>query len=474
MWGALCIMGFFLMVGSYERWLRLDPEAPWAAGYLCIGSGEPAEPMNAGTVLSTRMRYLPLDSISDSVIKGAEVSLPGRGPVLRARLRRKLIELPVGEMGFLVGWLREGRMPEPGRDEMLGGSDWKLDEEVNVAGRTLRTVGVVVPSVSLFADSALVPADRTTEPVFAGDGLDFSPVRIIRLSGPELRDRKIHEQIQKAFPPSKFACLTAEVSSGATGYFAYLGGQTLFLIGGTGLFIAFYRWLARRIRSSILAEPLAEIVGRPRLFWGTHIAYFGLYILAAVLVHENRALHGILMSGVQQAFSSEGPLGVAGKAYLSGSIIRAAGVTFAVNLFLGALLVITFPSMILPGSGALVAALRATLWGLLLGPASVNLALMMIPHSGTLLLEGEGYILATFFALLIPIRLFGPGRSTLKTYEPGEWGLEEETPAPAESTLIGRYGRAVLLNVNAIVLVAAVLAVAALYEAVEVIWMAGL
>jgi hypothetical protein len=296
----------------------------------------------------------------------------------------------------------------------------------------------------------------------------------MRLSGPELRDRKIHEQIQKAFPPSKFALLTAEVSSGATGYFAYLGGQALFLIGGTGLFFAFYRWLARRVRWSILAEPLDEIVGRPRLFWGTHIAYFGLYVVAAVLIHENRALHGILMSSVQQAFSSQGPLGVAGKAYLSGSIIRAAGVTFVVNLFLGALLVITLPSMILPGSGVLVAAFRATLWGMLLGPASVNLALMMIPHSGTLLLEGEGYILATFFALLIPIGLFSQRRTLSPSSSPGEWELGEKTPAPAETSPIERYGQAILLNLKAILLVAAVLAVAACYEAVEVIWMAGL
>ena len=30
----------------------------------------------------------------------------------------------------------------------------------------------------------------------------------------------------------------------------------------------------------------------------------------------------------------------------------------------------------------------------------------MLPHSGTMLLEGAGYILATIFAVLIPIRIF--------------------------------------------------------------------
>jgi hypothetical protein len=72
----------------------------------------------------------------------------------------------------------------------------------------------------------------------------------------------------------------------------------------------------------------------------------------------------------------------------------------------------------------------------------------MLPHSLTILLEGEGYIVASFFALLILIYLFrkAEGRSVLF-----------------------RYSRALLMNVRGNLIVAIVLAVAAIYEAIEVI-----
>jgi hypothetical protein len=107
---------------------------------------------------------------------------------------------------------------------------------------------------------------------------------------------------------------------------------------------------------------------------------------------------------------------------------------------------------VVPGSGALLAVFRSFIWGLLLAPTMGVLALMMLPHSGTLLLEGEGYILATIFGVLIPVHIF---QSSLG------------------GTALKRFGRAVLLNVQASFWVAIVLAVAAIYEATEVIAMMG-
>ena len=98
----------------------------------------------------------------------------------------------------------------------------------------------------------------------------------------------------------------------------------------------------------------------------------------------------------------------------------------------------------------------------------------MIAHSGTLLLEGEGYILATFFALLIPIYMVGSS-DPLHKAAVAEYGeLEPEAPAEQASTAWSRFKHAVVLNLKANVLVAIVLAFAACYEAFEVITMAGL
>jgi hypothetical protein len=180
-----------------------------------------------------------------------------------------------------------------------------------------------------------------------------------------------------------------------------------------------------------------------------HLVYFGLVMAGSLLIYELPDVQAVLVTVIQaQLRGSKGPLGIAGQAYGSGNILFAAGVTFVINFFLGTIAMISLPSMILPGIGLVVALVRPFVWGIVLSPTSVQGAADMLPHSWTMLLEGEGYILAAFFALLIPIYLF---QSSLG------------------GTALSRFGRAVLLNIQSSVLVAVVLAVAACYEATEVI-----
>jgi hypothetical protein len=172
-------------------------------------------------------------------------------------------------------------------------------------------------------------------------------------------------------------------------------------------------------------------------------------VAAALLIYEIPAMHmGMLVLVGRQISSDDSLLGMLGKAYASGNIPLAALATVAVNFVIGSVLCLTLPSLVVPGSGVLLAVLRATLWGLLLAPAISVLAMTMLPHSWTLLLEGEGYILATFFGLLVPILLI-------------QKGLEGK---PFQG-----YVRALLLNLKANLLIAIVLLLAALYEATEVI-----
>jgi hypothetical protein len=174
-------------------------------------------------------------------------------------------------------------------------------------------------------------------------------------------------------------------------------------------------------------------------------------IAASVITYELPELQMFLLSTIKQSISNPNTtLGVAGEAYLSHNIPKAAALTFLINFFLGSIVCITLPSLIVPGSGTFMAVFRATLWGLLLGPVFVMLSLVMLPHSVTLLLEGEGYILAVFFGLLVPIYLFDRDKGL---------GVGQ------------RYGNALLMNLKAMSLVALVLVIAACYEAVEVILM---
>jgi peptidoglycan/LPS O-acetylase OafA/YrhL len=125
-------------------------------------------------------------------------------------------------------------------------------------------------------------------------------------------------------------------------------------------------------------------------------------------------------------------------------------VTLVVNFLAGSFLYITVPSFVIPGIGALTAAWRGLMWGIILAPTFAQLASGMLPHSWTLLVEGEGYILAAFFALLVPDYMC---RSRMG------------------GGVLNRYGRALLLNAQGALLTFIVLAVAASYEAVEVILM---
>jgi hypothetical protein len=182
-----------------------------------------------------------------------------------------------------------------------------------------------------------------------------------------------------------------------------------------------------------------------------HLVWFALVIAGSLLVFKLPVIQVVLLGRVGEAFAStSNPLGAVGPAFQSGSIPRAAVVTFAISFLIGSLACITLPSILVPGSGILLAGVLAVVGGLMLAPVVQKLAVAMLPHSPALLLTGEGYIFATIFGLLIPIYIV---RSSLG------------------GNPLTRFGRALLLNLKAQFWIALVLAVAAIYEAMTVILM---
>jgi hypothetical protein len=178
-------------------------------------------------------------------------------------------------------------------------------------------------------------------------------------------------------------------------------------------------------------------------------AYYGLVVLGMTYVAIiDPALQEQLLSEVEGAFA-EGPLATVGGAYVGGNVLAAAVLTFVVNLSVGSLLSITLPSLIVPFSGVLLGAYRAALWGLVLAPTSTQLALVMIPHSLTLLLEGQAYIL-TMLAVYVH------GKAFL-------WPHSVGVASRAQGYVTG-----LKLSARLYLLVVLVLAVAAIYEALEV------
>jgi hypothetical protein len=177
--------------------------------------------------------------------------------------------------------------------------------------------------------------------------------------------------------------------------------------------------------------------------------YYGLIVIFMVVAAFNRPLQDELIRTVGQGFMS-GPLAVVGKAYVNAEVFKAIGLTFVVNLLLGSLAVITIPSLLIPFSGLLMGIYRAILWGLIFSPAHPDMRLIMIPHSLTLILEGQAYILA-LLGVYLQARAF---------LWPKSVGLESHWKGYVEG--LKRTGKIYIL-------VAFTLAVAAIYEVIETV-----
>jgi hypothetical protein len=181
-----------------------------------------------------------------------------------------------------------------------------------------------------------------------------------------------------------------------------------------------------------------------------NLVYYGLVICGMAYAASNPSLQQSLLDALRGAFS-QGPLAPVAGAYSSGQVLLAIGFTFGVNLAIGSFLWITLPSLVLPFSGLLTGGFRAVLWGLLFSPSSPEMSLVMIPHSLTLILEGQAYILAMLAAYI-------QGRAFV-------W------PATVDATGHGEgYWAGAKRSLRLYLLVAIVLAVSAVYEVVEVIY----
>lgn len=192
-----------------------------------------------------------------------------------------------------------------------------------------------------------------------------------------------------------------------------------------------------------------------KLFLATNAFYFGLVIVGVLIALASPGTQAIMVKAILQGATS-GQMAPVTQAYSSGSVLRAAATTFRFNFVSGTLLYITIPSLVLPPVALLTGGFRALIWGiaLVLPYGSMTMA-KLLPHYPTLLLEGEGYVVA----------IFGSMRQIMALLWPGRFGRQSRTNA---------YLAAIVDNLKLLPVVAAILAVSALYEALEVMLVNGL
>jgi len=206
-----------------------------------------------------------------------------------------------------------------------------------------------------------------------------------------------------------------------------------------------------------LFNDIREIFAKDKkLFLLTNAYYFGLVILGALIALIFPQTQSFLL-GLTKTGLSAGPLAGISDAYNSGNILYAAAITFITNFFMGTILEITTPSLILPIWAPFMGLIRALMWGIMLVvpvPGVLPLG-RLLPHYLTLFLEGEGYVVA-IFACLRQIKV-----------------LLNLGSIPKEQR-INAYIGALADNIKLLIPVAIILAVAAVYEAWEVMFFAGI
>jgi hypothetical protein len=473
-WVLIAAAGWGVMMGAYITRARSDPSSPWAHSLLVVGPDLPDNPADIAQKTKLRLRLIPATEMAEGMIQGVSLVDTKLGLKLALKLRPKLFLWPTDGAKIEASALQSGRLPEAGRDEIIAGASAAHLDRLEVGDQTLKVVGVLKTGSDLLQNSYLLPSSERANALFGELEPSARAATLVQLTAQQLDDRKFLSKLQNDLPSATYTLLMPVDWLDSRTSYLYLAGMAAFLIGGAGSLIGLFRALANSALRSALARnvsqlfepaetaeskprppwwavPLLEMAERPRLVWGVHLAYFGLVILGSVIVSQFPEVQSILLTNVGEALgASSGPLAHAARAYATGNILYAAAVTFVINFFLGSLLVLTLPSVIIPGSGILMAILRSLVWGFLFAPTIGSLAYRMLPHSGTMLLEGEGYILAALFGLLIPIHIF---QSSLG------------------GTPLSRFGRVLWLNVLANFWVAVVLIVAACYEATEVIWM---
>jgi hypothetical protein len=202
-------------------------------------------------------------------------------------------------------------------------------------------------------------------------------------------------------------------------------------------------------QSSVPRSPIALIRTNLRAYVTLNAVYYGLILIGAVAAALFPNSQQNLVANTSAGLNS-GPLSWLTNAYTSGNFTLAALGTFGVNLVGGAFGTLTLPSAIIPFSGVLAGCVRASMWGMTLAPTTPKMMLAMIPHSITMLLEGQAYVLAMFGSYLWATWLFHPDRA-------------------GASTAGQAYRAGARANLQLYKLIVPLLALSAAYEALEVI-----
>lgn len=289
--------------------------------------------------------------------------------------------------------LASGRLPEPGKREVLAGP-LLSDRDLVIDGQTFKVTGTIHPQAAGFTKVYLLPADPAMDIHFKSSehgkrGTFFTETTWI-----------VRKLISELGGDNAEASPTVHGGPVQTGPFIAWGvwfGLLLVAVGASTASIAGYRRLAR-LPIPVLSHAMQEIVLRPRLIWALHIVYFGGFFGAMAIGLLDTELNYFFTQYASHEFT-DGNLKYVGDAYESGNFAQAAHATYHNNFVLQTLelttLVSLFPPFVL---GLVKIMLSFVVVGFAMAPLWSGTAAGMSYHAITLGLELPPYILVGFGA----------------------------------------------------------------------------
>ncbi|OPY28613.1 MAG: hypothetical protein A4E28_01413 [Methanocella sp. PtaU1.Bin125] len=201
-----------------------------------------------------------------------------------------------------------------------------------------------------------------------------------------------------------------------------------------------------------LIKDIVDILRKDwKLLAAVNVYYFGILLLGGLVALLRPDIQGYWLDVLAMGLKT-GTLAPVGTAIEAGQVLNLALQIFRTNLINGTLVYITIPGLAFPPWAPIIGGWRALLWGMAFVVPYGNLTFgKLVFHYLTMLIEGEAYIIAIFACLRQIEALLWPSRF-------------------GESSRVTAYVRAIIDNFKLLIVVALILAVGAVYEALELLF----
>jgi len=198
---------------------------------------------------------------------------------------------------------------------------------------------------------------------------------------------------------------------------------------------------------AILRDAVSIIKQHKTAFIVLNAAFYGLFAASLLATLADPALQARIGPSIDAGLARPGLTGAMAGA--GGGLPLAMGMAFLVNLGVASVAMATLPTLLMPFVGIAVQLYRAFAWGVMFAPTGV-LAAAPVPHSLTLLVEGQACVLVAFAAYVQARMFLWPERYGLVRHRDG-------------------YRAGVVSTLKLYALVVPVLAAGAVCEALEIV-----